>query len=101
MHLGRGKHTTRHVELIPIEDGLVADTPGFSSLDFTIEESELSDCFPEIREKSQECKFRGCIHDQEPKCAVKEAVQNGEIKSYRYEHYLEFLAEIRERKPRY
>ena len=101
MHLGRGKHTTRHVELIPIEDGLVADTPGFSSLDFTIEESELSDCFPEIREKSQECKFRGCIHDQEPKCAVKEAVQNGEIKQYRYDHYLEFLAEIRDRKPRY
>ena len=101
MHLGRGKHTTRHVELIPIEDGLVADTPGFSSLDFTIEESELSDCFPEMREKSQECKFRGCIHDQEPKCAVKEAVQNGEIKQYRYDHYLEFLAEIRDRKPRY
>lgn len=101
MHLGRGKHTTRHVELIPIEDGLVADTPGFSSLDFTIEESELSDCFPEIREKSQECKFRGCIHDQEPKCAVKQAVQNGEIKQYRYDHYLEFLAEIRDRKPRY
>ncbi|MGM9928893.1 MAG: ribosome small subunit-dependent GTPase A [Bacillus sp. (in: firmicutes)] len=100
-HLGRGKHTTRHVELIPIEGGLVADTPGFSSLDFTIEDTELSDCFPEIREKSKECKFRGCMHDREPKCAVKEAVQDGEIKQYRYDHYLEFLEEIRDRKPRY
>ncbi|MGM9925331.1 MAG: ribosome small subunit-dependent GTPase A [Bacillus sp. (in: firmicutes)] len=100
-HLGRGKHTTRHVELIPIEDGLVADTPGFSSLDFTIEENELSDCFPEIREMSQNCKFRGCLHNQEPKCAVKEAVESGEIKQYRYDHYMEFLAEIKDRKPRY
>lgn len=100
-HLGRGKHTTRHVELIPIGEGLVADTPGFSSLDFTIGEGELSDCFPEMREKSQECKFRGCLHDKEPKCAVKAAVESGEIKQYRYDHYMEFLAEIRDRKPRY
>ncbi|WP_019242356.1 MULTISPECIES: ribosome small subunit-dependent GTPase A [Bacillus] len=100
-HLGRGKHTTRHVELIAIEEGLVADTPGFSSLEFTIEEHELSDCFPEIREKSHECKFRGCLHDQEPKCAVKMAVEEGEIEKYRYDHYLEFLLEIKDRKPRY
>lgn len=100
-HLGRGKHTTRHVELIPIEDGLVADTPGFSSLDFTIEENELSACFPEIHEASFDCKFRGCLHNQEPKCAVKEAVATGEIKQYRYDHYMEFLAEIKDRKPRY
>lgn len=100
-HLGRGKHTTRHVELIPIENGLVADTPGFSSLDFTIEENELADCFPEIRETGQNCKFRGCLHNQEPKCAVKEAVSNGDIKQYRYDDYIEFLAEIKDRKPRY
>ncbi|MEH6940500.1 ribosome small subunit-dependent GTPase A [Bacillus sp. JJ722] len=100
-HLGRGKHTTRHVELIPIEDGLVADTPGFSSLDFTIDESELAACFPEIDEIGQGCKFRGCLHNQEPKCAVKEAVANGDIKQYRYNHYMEFLAEIKDRKPRY
>lgn len=100
-HLGRGKHTTRHVELIPVEDGLVADTPGFSSLDFTIDEGELAACFPEIDEIGQGCKFRGCLHNQEPKCAVKEAVANGEIKQYRYDHYMEFLAEIKDRKPRY
>jgi len=101
-HLGRGKHTTRHVELIEIGQGLIADTPGFSSLEFmNIEANELSDCFPEMREKSVDCKFRGCIHVKEPKCAVKTAVENEQIPSFRYEHYLQFLEEIKERKPRY
>ncbi|OLN22828.1 ribosome small subunit-dependent GTPase A [Domibacillus antri] len=100
--LGRGKHTTRHVELIPAAGGLVADTPGFSSLDFDgIEIEELSSCFPEMAARSSSCKFRGCIHLNEPKCAVKKAVEEGEIPSYRYEHYLQFIEEIKERKPRY
>ncbi|HHY74582.1 MAG TPA: ribosome small subunit-dependent GTPase A [Bacillus bacterium] len=101
-HLGRGKHTTRHVELIRFETGLVADTPGFSSLDFiNIEADELERYFPEIKEKSKNCKFRGCLHVKEPKCAIKDAVEKNEIPSYRYEHYVEFLEEIKERKPRY
>jgi len=101
-HLGRGKHTTRHVELIKIGEGLVADTPGFSSLEFIdIEAEDLSFCFIEMREKSQECKFRGCTHLKEPKCAVKEAVENGEITTERYNHYVSFIEEIRDRKPRY
>ncbi|MEK5324706.1 ribosome small subunit-dependent GTPase A [Aeribacillus sp. FSL M8-0254] len=101
-HLGRGKHTTRHVELISLGGGLVADTPGFSSLEFTgIEAADLPNCFPEIKEFSIQCKFRGCLHQKEPKCAVKEAVENGDISTYRYEHYLQFLEEIKERKPRY
>ncbi|MEM1503272.1 ribosome small subunit-dependent GTPase A [Domibacillus sp. 8LH] len=100
--LGRGKHTTRHVELIPAAGGLVADTPGFSSLDFEgIELDELSACFPEMADRSSDCKFRGCLHLNEPKCAVKEAVAEGEIPNYRYEHYLQFIEEIKERKPRY
>lgn len=100
--LGRGKHTTRHVELIPAAGGLVADTPGFSSLDFDgIELDELSACFPEMADRSSGCKFRGCLHLNEPKCAVKQAVENGEIPRYRYEHYLQFIEEIKERKPRY
>ncbi|OXS78508.1 ribosome small subunit-dependent GTPase A [Domibacillus enclensis] len=100
--LGRGKHTTRHVELIPLSGGLVADTPGFSSLDFDgIEVEDLSDCFPEMAERSAACKFRGCIHLNEPKCAVKQAVEKDEIPSYRYDHYLQFIEEIKERKPRY
>lgn len=101
-HLGRGKHTTRHVELIEVAGGLVADTPGFSSFDFdTIEKEELTSCFPEIQRISEGCKFRGCLHVKEPKCAVKEAVEVSEIETSRYEHYLQFLQEIMDRKPRY
>lgn len=101
-HLGRGKHTTRHVELISIGDGLVADTPGFSSLEFTdLEVEDLNYCFPEIEKISENCKFRGCQHLAEPKCAVKAAVDNGTLPMYRYEHYKEFVQEIKDRKPRY
>lgn len=100
--LNRGKHTTRHVELIEVNQGLLADTPGFSSFEFdTMEKEELSACFPEMAEKSNDCKFRECLHLNEPKCAVKAAVGTGEIKDYRYKHYLKFLDEIMSRKPRY
>lgn len=100
--LGRGKHTTRHVELMDVEEGLVADTPGFSALEFTtIEAEKLSNYFVEMKERKPACKFRSCLHKKEPKCAVKHAVETGEIKSYRYNHYLQFLQEILERKPRY
>ncbi|MCQ6274048.1 ribosome small subunit-dependent GTPase A [Bacillus sp. V3B] len=101
-HLGRGKHTTRHVELIHVGGGLVADTPGFSSLEFTdIELEELNFCFKDIQKISEDCKFRGCLHVSEPKCAVKKSLENGELPSYRYKHYKEFLEEIKNRKPRY
>ena len=101
-HLGRGKHTTRHVELISIGNGLIADTPGFSSLEFTnIEAEELAFCFPEITRESESCKFRACLHISEPKCAVKTAVESQGITHYRYQHYVDFLQEIKDRKPRY
>lgn len=101
-HLGRGKHTTRHVELIEVCNGLLADTPGFSSFDFdTIEKEELTNCFPEIARISEDCKFRGCLHTKEPKCAVKAALEAGEVRDYRYKHYEQFLQEIMDRKPRY
>ncbi|SEM46736.1 ribosome biogenesis GTPase [Mesobacillus persicus] len=102
-HLGRGRHTTRHVELIKIGDnGLVADTPGFSSLEFTeIDPPELTYCFPEIARLSEDCKFRECLHVSEPKCAVKAAVEAEELPAYRYKHYKDFLQEIKDRKPRY
>ncbi|OBW58576.1 ribosome small subunit-dependent GTPase A [Solibacillus silvestris] len=100
--LGRGKHTTRHVELIEVCGGLLADTPGFSSFDFEmIEKEELTSCLPEFERISENCKFRGCLHIKEPKCAVKHAVETGEIRSYRYEHYEQILQEIIDRKPRY
>ncbi|WP_462409229.1 ribosome small subunit-dependent GTPase A [Neobacillus sp. Marseille-QA0830] len=101
-HLGRGKHTTRHVELIHVGNGLLADTPGFSSLEFTeMEAEDLTACFPELLSASENCKFRGCLHVSEPKCGVKAEVESGQIPDYRYEHYLSFLQEIKERKPRY
>ncbi|WP_045515310.1 ribosome small subunit-dependent GTPase A [Neobacillus niacini] len=101
-HLGRGKHTTRHVELITIGNGLIADTPGFSSLEFIdIEAEELTYCFPEMVRESENCKFRACLHISEPKCAVKAAVESQTITQYRYQHYVDFLQEIKDRKPRY
>lgn len=100
--LGRGKHTTRHVELFKLGKGFVADTPGFSALEFDeIEAEELRFCFPEFIPIQEQCKFRGCMHLNEPKCAIKLAVENKEIKQFRYDHYVYFLEEIRMRKPRY
>ena len=100
--LGRGRHTTRHVELIPIYGGLVADTPGFSSIDFlTIEAGELPRQFPEFVEASVHCKFRECMHAKEPGCEVKHRVETGGIAQTRYDNYLQFLQEIEKRKPMY
>lgn len=101
--LGRGKHTTRHVTLIRLAEGLVADTPGFSSLEFPqeLETEELRWCFPEFVELHDECKFRGCVHMNEPGCAVKAAVDSGEIASTRYENYVTFMEELNDRKRRY
>lgn len=101
-HLGRGKHTTRHVELLSIGKGLVADTPGFSSLDFVdIAIEDLSIYFPEMARLSVDCKFRGCTHTSEPKCAVKAAFDRGEIAQTRLDHYHQFLEEIKNQKKRY
>lgn len=100
--LGRGRHTTRHVELLPLLDGLFADTPGFSALTFSeIKAEELSACFPEMRELSSECRFRGCLHQNEPNCAVKQAVKTGTVYESRYESYMQILTEIQNRKPMY
>ncbi|MNI02532.1 putative ribosome biogenesis GTPase RsgA [compost metagenome] len=101
--LGRGKHTTRHVELMPLESGgYVADTPGFSQLDFMeIETEELGSCFPEFAAVAEGCRFRGCLHLQEPDCKVREAVEAGSIAASRYDNYLIFFKEIKERKRRY
>ncbi len=99
----RGKHTTRHAELFELEfGGMVADTPGFSSLTLDdIEDVELKDYFIEF-EDYDNCKFGSrCIHQNEPSCAVKEAVENGNIPKERYESYIQLLNEIRQGKRRY
>ena len=95
--LGRGKHTTRHVELHKVADGYVADTPGFSKLDLTImEKAELAACLKDFEGYHGHCRFRDCLHDKEPDCAVKSAVREGKISSVRYQHYLEALKAIEE-----
>ncbi len=100
--LGRGKHTTRHVELLPVGEGYVADTPGFSSLDFSeIELEDLGACFPEIDRLSESCKFRGCTHRSEPHCAVKRGLEEEMIHSSRYDTYLSLFEDISNRKRRY
>lgn len=100
--LGRGKHTTRHVELLEVGEGLVADTPGFSAIDFlTIEATELPREFPEFVAVLDQCRFRECQHLNEPDCAVKTAVIEGKIAQTRYENYQQFMAEIEKRRPIY
>ncbi|GKU78508.1 ribosome small subunit-dependent GTPase A [Paenibacillus sp. L3-i20] len=100
--LGRGKHTTRHVELIDIDGAYVADTPGFSQLDFgELGIEDLGYCFVEMRQLSPDCKFRGCTHVHEPGCAVRAAVESGDIDQSRYDHYLLFLTEMKDIKRRY
>ena len=99
----RGTHTTRHAELFELKfGGMVADTPGFSSLTLDdIEDIDLKDYFIEF-EDYDDCKFGSrCIHQNEPNCAVKEAVENGEIPKERYESYIQLLNEIRQGKRRY
>lgn len=99
--LGRGRHTTRHVELVEVFDGLVADTPGFSSLELEFSAVEAASAYHDFDEYSKLCKFRGCLHDSEPHCQVKQAVADGKITQLRYEHYLTFLNEIKNRKEKY
>ena len=93
--IGRGKHTTRHSELINVDNGYLVDTPGFTTLDVTfIDRDSLKYCFPEFNDYNNLCKFNGCNHYKEPKCAVKEAVEEGKINKLRYEFYIKTLEEI-------
>ena len=89
--IGRGKHTTRHAELIRLEyGGYIADTPGFSSFELmNINYMELQYLFPEFGNDPEACRFTGCSHISEPGCKVKQAVQAGNISQSRYDHYIE------------
>lgn len=94
--LGRGKHTTRHSELIDVGDGYIVDTPGFSTLEIKdlMDKDELKYCFPEFIEYNDKCKYRGCLHYKEPKCIVKQSVEEGKVNKYRYEFYIRTLEQI-------
>ena len=98
--IDRGKHTTRHAELLLIgPDTYIVDTPGFSSLSvFNMEKEELKDFYPEFAKYEDECRFRGCSHISEPDCGVKNALQDGKISPMRYENYVQIYGELRSQK---
>lgn len=101
--LNRGKHTTRTVQLFQLGKGFLADTPGFSAIDFTpIKINELCNYFVEFKRASSQCKFRGCQHLKEPNCEVKKLVEEKQIKQSRYDDYLVMRTEIEQgRLPEY
>ena len=96
----RGRHTTRHAELIQLKgDGYIMDTPGFSSLYLPeMEKEELQDCYPEFAAYEPYCRFQGCSHISEPDCGVKEALSEGKIHPVRYENYCQLYGELKDRK---
>ena len=94
--IGRGRHTTRHSELLYIEeDTYIMDTPGFSSIFVpAVEPVELSSLFLDFAKASESCRFTGCLHYKEPDCGVKAAVEEGSIAPSRYENYLQIYSEM-------
>lgn len=100
--IDRGKHTTRHSQMFRMEaESYIFDTPGFSSLELPdMGREELRYSFPEFREYEGQCRFQGCLHDREPDCAVKGAVEAGSICQERYESYKMLLKELQERERR-
>lgn len=95
--LKRGKHTTRHVELFGLdEQSFIADTPGFSALSLPEEmkREQLARFFPDFMEYLNDCRFNTCLHDAEPDCAVKKALEEGKIAQSRYENYRILLQEV-------
>ena len=98
--LKRGKHTTRHSQVIPVEKNtFLVDTPGFSSLYLIdMKEEELRDYFPEFVMYEPQCRFQGCMHIHEPGCAVKKALSEGKISQQRYDNYLALYEELKEKR---
>lgn len=97
--LGRGRHTTRHVELFKVGNGYIADTPGFSSLDFEtndiIRKDDLAECFPEFSDYLGLCKFSSCSHLGDKGCKIVEALNDGKINPSRYESYVTLYNEVK------
>lgn len=95
--IGRGKHTTRHSEIISIgQDTYIMDTPGFSSMDLPgFEKEDLWTCYPEFVPYEPECRFIGCSHIGEPDCGVKNALAEGKISQVRYDNYVMLYEEMK------
>ena len=99
--LGRGKHRTKEVILLPYEGGYIADTPGFSSLELNLFKEDLAAFFPSFNHLYNKCYYTDCLHISESKCAVKEAINEGKISSKAYECYQKLLDEAIFKKERY
>ncbi|MCD7750881.1 MAG: ribosome small subunit-dependent GTPase A [Lachnospiraceae bacterium] len=101
--LSRGKHTTRHSQLIPVDqNSYILDTPGFGSLElFDLEKEDLAACYSEFTPYAGECKFTGCTHTHEPVCGVKDALAQGKISKIRYETYRTLYEELAGRQRKY
>ncbi|MEE1051016.1 MAG: ribosome small subunit-dependent GTPase A [Lachnospiraceae bacterium] len=101
--ISRGKNTTRHVELLASgEDTFLVDTPGFTSLYLQdLQAEDLKDYYPEFTKWADGCRFNGCVHIAEPDCAVKQALERGEISAIRYRNYCELFAELKNQRPVY
>ena len=101
--LGRGRHTTRHVELFRLRGGLAADTPGFSAFDVDrmeqIPKEDLAAAFREFAPYTDQCRFIGCAHGKEKGCAVRAAVEAGQIARSRYDSYLRLYRQAKEQEP--
>ena len=100
--IARGKHTTRHSELIAVsDDTYIMDTPGFSALSlFDMEKEQLQGYYPEFQEYGAGCRFTPCAHIHEPVCGVKQALESGSISRGRYDNYVAFYEELREKEKR-
>ena len=101
--IDRGRHTTRHAELIPVDqDTFICDTPGFSSLElFDMEAESLWHYFPEFEELGSTCRYDDCLHYKEPDCSIKEAVEEGRISRSRYDSYVEIFEDLKSKKKTY
>ena len=89
--LGRGKHTTRLVELLEVNGGLIADTPGFSSLEVEMDKKDIKNYYPDFKKP---CKYRTCLHVKEDGCSIIELVNKNKIPRWRYDNYLKFIEEV-------
>lgn len=89
--LGRGKHTTRLVELLEVNGGLIADTPGFSSLEVEMDKKDIKNYYPDF---NKPCKYRTCLHIKEDGCSIIDLVNKGKIPRWRYDNYIKFIEEV-------
>ena len=93
-NLGRGKHTTRVIEIHHFNDYEIIDTPGFSILESTLSKNQLAKSYHDFKKLSLECEFRTCIHFKELKCKIKDEVKNGNILESRYKNYIRLINEV-------